>query len=81
MACLLIVGWILFLVFFGWVVGLALLLVLLLTLCACCINFMCTGKCQVEDSNEEETMQQQAEGQAIRDTSTPHNYEGTATQP
>ena len=76
MAGLLVVGWILFLVFFGWVVGLALLLVLLLTLCACFVNFLCTGKCQVEDDSEEQ--QQQTEGQAIQgnQTRTPQNYGG-----
>lgn len=78
--CVLLIGWILFLVFFGWVVGLALLLVLLLTACACFVNFICTGKCQVEEDEEEG---REGEGQAIqgeeRQGNPPfHNYEGTA---
>ena len=51
---LLVVGWILFLVFFGWIVGLALLLVLMMVACASLYNFICTGKCAVEEAEEGE---------------------------
>ncbi len=51
---LLLIGWIIFLVLFGWIVGLAMLLVLLLILCACCANYICTGRCEVSEGEEEE---------------------------
>lgn len=51
--CLLVVGWVLFLVLFGWIVGLALLLVLLMIGCASLYNFICTGRCAVEEEEGE----------------------------
>ena len=52
--CLLVIGWILFLLLFGWIVGLALLLVLILIGCAGLYNFICTGRCAVMEEEEEE---------------------------
>lgn len=52
--CLLVLGWIIFLVLFGWIVGLALLIVLLLICCAAFYNFICTGRCAVDEPQEEE---------------------------
>lgn len=51
--CLLLVGWVFFLVLFGWIVGLALLLVLCLILCACLYNYICTGRCEATEEEEE----------------------------
>ena len=53
MAVLLFIGWILFLVLFGWVVALALILILVLVMCAYTLNFICTGRCSID--NEEDT--------------------------
>ena len=51
-AILLVIGWILFLVLFGWIVGLALILVVILICFAYIFNFMCTGRCKVEEIEE-----------------------------
>ena len=52
MAILLIIGWILFLVLFGWVVALALILILVLVMCAYTLNFICTGRCSIDDEDD-----------------------------
>ena len=62
MAILLTIGWIIFLVFFGWIVGLALILVFILVMFAYCVNFICTGRCQVEEEGEEGEQQNVAPG-------------------
>ena len=52
-AFFLVIGWILFLVLFGWIVGLALILVAVLICFAYIFNFMCTGRCRVEEADEQ----------------------------
>ena len=56
-AVLLVIGWILFVVFLGWIVLMALILVAILICFSYCCNFICTGKCQIDD---EESEQEQA---------------------
>ena len=51
-AVLLIIGWILFLICFGWIIALALILVAVLVLCAYCLNFICTGRCSIDDDDD-----------------------------
>lgn len=77
--CLLVIGWIIFLILFGWMVALALLLVLFLTLCACFVNFICTGNCRVDEDDEEEEEEVQAirGAEGRRNTSPIYDYEGT----
>jgi hypothetical protein len=48
-AFFLIIGWILFIIFFGWIVALALILVFVLIVFAYILNFICTGRCQIEE--------------------------------
>ena len=50
-AVFLVIGWILFLVLLGWIVALALVLVFVLIVFAYILNFICTGRCEI---NEEE---------------------------
>ena len=52
-AILLVIGWILFIVFFGWIVLMALILVAILICFSYCCNFICTGKCQIEDEESQ----------------------------
>lgn len=52
MAILLIIGWFFFLLLFGWIVALALLLVGVLVVCAYALNFMCTGRCSIDDDDD-----------------------------
>ena len=54
MAVLLVIGWILFIVLFGWIVLMALILVAILICFSYCCNFICTGKCQPEEEDEQE---------------------------
>lgn len=56
-ATILVIGWIIFIVFFGWIVLMALILVAILICFSYCCNFICTGKCQIDD---EESEQEQA---------------------
>jgi hypothetical protein len=53
MALLLVVGWIVFLLLFGWIIALALVLVGLLVLCAYGLNFACTGRCSIDDDDDD----------------------------
>ena len=53
-AILLVMGWILFVVFFGWIVLMALVLVAILIGFSYCCNFICTGKCQLDEEEEQE---------------------------
>lgn len=53
MAVLLFLAWFLFLLFFGWVVALALLLILILVMCAYALNFLCTGRCSIDDDEDQ----------------------------
>ena len=46
---ILVIGWILFIVFFGWIVALALILVFILIIFAYILNFICTGRCKIEE--------------------------------
>ena len=50
-AILLVVGWILFIVLCGWVVALAMILVFILIGFAYVFNFICTGRCQIEEDD------------------------------
>lgn len=52
MAVLLVMGWIIFLLIFGWIVLLALILVGILVLCAYVLNFICTGRCSIDDDDD-----------------------------
>ena len=49
MAILFFIGWILFLVLFGWVVALALIpkIILVLVMCAYTLNFICMIRCSI----------------------------------
>ena len=48
-AVLLVIGWILFLLVFGWIVALALVLVFILIVFAYILNFICTGRCEIDE--------------------------------
>lgn len=50
-AMLLIIGWIWFLLLFGWIILLALFLVGILVSCAYLLNFICTGRCSIDDDD------------------------------
>ena len=54
MAVFLVVGWIFFLLIFGWIVLLALILVGILVLCAYVLNFICTGRCSIDDDDDDD---------------------------
>ena len=56
-AILLVIGWILFIVLFGWIVLMALILVAILICFSYCCNFICTGKCQIDDEESEQEQQ------------------------
>ena len=48
----LVIGWILFIIFFGWIVALALVLVFILVIFAYILNFICTGRCQIDEDED-----------------------------
>eukprot|EP00731_Ephydatia_muelleri_P017806 Em0010g904a len=50
-AIFLVLGWIVFLALFGWIIALALILVFILVMCAYLLNFICTGRCQIEEDD------------------------------
>jgi hypothetical protein len=50
-AIFLIFGWILFLILCGWIVALAMILVFILIGFAYVFNFICTGRCQIEEDD------------------------------
>ena len=52
-AFLLILGWLFFLLLFGWIILIALVLVTILILFAATINFVCTGKCELGDNDDD----------------------------
>ena len=50
-AFFLVLGWIIFLVLFGWIIGMALVLVFILVVFAYVLNFVCTGRCEIEEES------------------------------
>jgi len=50
-AVVLVIGWIVFLLLFGWIIALALVLVFILVVFAYILNFICTGRCQIEEED------------------------------
>lgn len=48
----LVIGWIFFILLFGWIVLLALILVGILVSCAYLLNFICTGRCSIDDEDD-----------------------------
>ncbi|XP_003382854.2 PREDICTED: uncharacterized protein LOC100634091 [Amphimedon queenslandica] len=52
MAVVLVIGWFFFLLLFGWIIALALLLVGILVMCAYTLNFVCTGRCTIDDDDD-----------------------------
>ena len=51
-AILLLLGWLVFLILFGWIILIALILVTILIVFAATINFLCTGRCELGDSDD-----------------------------
>ena len=49
---LLVLGWIVFLVLFGWIIALALILVFVLVIFAYILNFFCTGRCEIDEDSD-----------------------------
>ena len=73
------IGWVIFLVLFGWLFALAIILVLGLVLCACLINFIATGRCDVMEDEEEEGEREAIRGPRGRQRDAPPSrYAGTA---